>query len=97
MDLVILNSGQMTRMTSELASPSPNLSTTPAGWHLTPTDLMCTSPTYTMVLRWNLDPSGPEVETLPLLPRSPGGYSNSGVALGAHLRWWVVPLYWGEL
>ncbi|GBL80633.1 hypothetical protein AVEN_225303-1 [Araneus ventricosus] len=43
--------------------------TTPAGGHLVPTDLTCTRPAYTAVLRWNrvsdLEPSGTEVEKLP--------------------------------
>ncbi|GFY02521.1 hypothetical protein TNCV_3504011 [Trichonephila clavipes] len=34
MDLVILNHGQMTRTSPELAHPSPNFRTTPTGGHL---------------------------------------------------------------
>ncbi|GBO15086.1 hypothetical protein AVEN_237407-1 [Araneus ventricosus] len=35
-DLVILNCGQMTRTTPDLAPPSPNFRTTPAGGRLAP-------------------------------------------------------------
>ncbi|GBL78705.1 hypothetical protein AVEN_65267-1 [Araneus ventricosus] len=59
----------MTRTTPELAHPNPNSRTTPAGGHLAQTDLACTRPAYTVVLRWNrvsnLEPSGLEAETLP--------------------------------
>ncbi|GBN83845.1 hypothetical protein AVEN_235116-1 [Araneus ventricosus] len=42
--LVILNRGQMTRMTPELAAP-PNFRTTPMRGRLTPTyDLICNKP-----------------------------------------------------
>ncbi|GFV59610.1 hypothetical protein TNCV_228511 [Trichonephila clavipes] len=34
MDLVILNQGQVTRTTAELATPSPKFPTTPAGGNL---------------------------------------------------------------
>ncbi|GBM29351.1 hypothetical protein AVEN_175989-1 [Araneus ventricosus] len=58
----------MTRTILELASLSPNFLAIPAGRHLAPTDLACTRPAYTAVFRWkrvsNLEPSGPEVETL---------------------------------
>ncbi|GBO20806.1 hypothetical protein AVEN_176857-1 [Araneus ventricosus] len=57
----------MTRTTPEL--PSPFFRTIPTGGYLAPTDLTCTRPSYTAVLRWNrdsnLEPSGPEVEILP--------------------------------
>ncbi|GBM66184.1 hypothetical protein AVEN_246404-1 [Araneus ventricosus] len=44
-DLVILNLGQMTRTTPELAPPSPNFHATPAGGRLTTTyDLACNRP-----------------------------------------------------
>ncbi|GBM57777.1 hypothetical protein AVEN_90947-1 [Araneus ventricosus] len=57
----------MTRTTHELPAPSLSFRTIPAGGHLAPTDLACTRPAYTAVLRWNRDsnlqPSDPE--TLP--------------------------------
>ncbi|GBM66348.1 hypothetical protein AVEN_227814-1 [Araneus ventricosus] len=44
-DLVILNLGQMTRTTPELAPPLPNFRTTPTGGRLTPKyDLTCNRP-----------------------------------------------------
>ncbi|GBN63813.1 hypothetical protein AVEN_190365-1 [Araneus ventricosus] len=44
-DLVILNLGQMTRTTPELAPPSPNFHATPTGGRLTTTfDLTCNRP-----------------------------------------------------
>ncbi|GBN29803.1 hypothetical protein AVEN_33460-1, partial [Araneus ventricosus] len=72
--LVILNHCQMTRTTPELAPPS-NFCTTPEGGNLATTDLTCTRPAYTAVLQWNrvsnLEPSTPEVETLPPGHRGP--------------------------
>ncbi|GBM16321.1 hypothetical protein AVEN_194059-1 [Araneus ventricosus] len=44
-DLVILNHGQMTRTTPELAHPSPNFHATLTGGHLATTyDLACSRP-----------------------------------------------------
>ncbi|GBO02126.1 hypothetical protein AVEN_154094-1 [Araneus ventricosus] len=44
-NLVILNLGQMTRTTPELAPPSPNFHATPTGGRLTTTyDLTCNRP-----------------------------------------------------
>ncbi|GBN61306.1 hypothetical protein AVEN_54686-1 [Araneus ventricosus] len=44
-DIVFLNRGQMTRMTPELAHPSPNSRATPTGDHLaTMYDLACSRP-----------------------------------------------------
>ncbi|GBM64625.1 hypothetical protein AVEN_28226-1 [Araneus ventricosus] len=44
-DLVILNCGQMTRTTPELAPPSPNFRATPTGGRLATTyDLACNRP-----------------------------------------------------
>ncbi|GBN57575.1 hypothetical protein AVEN_17322-1, partial [Araneus ventricosus] len=44
-DLVILNQGQMTRTTPELAPPSPNFRATPTGGRLVTTyDLSCRRP-----------------------------------------------------
>ncbi|GBM29908.1 hypothetical protein AVEN_246467-1 [Araneus ventricosus] len=44
-DLVILNRGQMTRTTPELAPPSPNFRATPTGGRLATTyDLACNRP-----------------------------------------------------
>ncbi|GBL88405.1 hypothetical protein AVEN_103052-1 [Araneus ventricosus] len=44
-----------TGLTSVLGRPGQcgYFDTTPVGGHLTPTDLTCTGPTYTAVLRWN--------------------------------------------
>ncbi|GBL85951.1 hypothetical protein AVEN_63254-1 [Araneus ventricosus] len=68
-DLVILNRGQMTKATPELAASSPSFHSTPAGGHLASTDLTCTRLAYMAVLRWNrvsnLEISSPKVETLP--------------------------------
>ncbi|GBM53709.1 hypothetical protein AVEN_56407-1 [Araneus ventricosus] len=43
----------MMRTTPELVPPSPNFRTTPVRGHLAHTDLTCTTPAYTAVLRWN--------------------------------------------
>ncbi|GBN50666.1 hypothetical protein AVEN_249551-1, partial [Araneus ventricosus] len=57
----------MTRTTPELAPRSPNFRTKPTGGHLDPTNLTCTRPDYTEVLRWNrvshLECSGSSVES----------------------------------
>ncbi|GBN21438.1 hypothetical protein AVEN_138789-1 [Araneus ventricosus] len=47
----ILNRAHMTMATPGPASPSPNFRATPAGGHMSPTDL--TRPAYTVVFRWN--------------------------------------------
>ncbi|GBM42379.1 hypothetical protein AVEN_130262-1 [Araneus ventricosus] len=61
----------MTRMTPELAPPSPNLHATPTGGRLTTTyDLTCNRPHTRRIFSgigfrtWN--PPGPKAETLPL-------------------------------
>ncbi|GFV23124.1 uncharacterized protein TNCV_1709941 [Trichonephila clavipes] len=41
LDHVILNHGQVTWMTPELAPPSPNFHTTPTGGRFSSTDIMC--------------------------------------------------------
>ncbi|GBL78996.1 hypothetical protein AVEN_48956-1 [Araneus ventricosus] len=43
----------MSRTKLELAPASPDFRTTPAGEHLSPTNLTCTRPTYTVGFRWN--------------------------------------------
>ncbi|GBM41488.1 hypothetical protein AVEN_229117-1 [Araneus ventricosus] len=64
-DLVSSNCGQMTRVTPEMA---PRLFKLPRR-NSAPTDLTCTRPASTADLRWNrfwnLEASGPEVQTLP--------------------------------
>ncbi|GBL84806.1 hypothetical protein AVEN_93839-1 [Araneus ventricosus] len=51
--LIILNRSQMTKMTPELAAPSPNFRTIPTEGQLAPTDLTCTRPAYTAAPRQN--------------------------------------------
>ncbi|GBM38128.1 hypothetical protein AVEN_1522-1 [Araneus ventricosus] len=59
----------MARTTPELAAPSPNFLITAAGGHFSPHGFSAHQAVYTAALRWkrvsNLEPSGPEVETLP--------------------------------
>ncbi|GBL94406.1 hypothetical protein AVEN_7377-1 [Araneus ventricosus] len=59
----------MTRMTPELQLPSPNFLTATVGGRMTHIRFNVHQPVYTKVLRWNrvsnLEPSGPEAETLP--------------------------------
>ncbi|GBL87374.1 hypothetical protein AVEN_118327-1 [Araneus ventricosus] len=59
----------MTRVTPELALPSPNFWTTPAGGRLTPVRFKVHQATNTVDLQWNrvssLEPSDTEAETLP--------------------------------
>ncbi|GFW74032.1 hypothetical protein TNCV_545561 [Trichonephila clavipes] len=50
-DLVILNHGQVTRMTPELAPTSPNSHTTPAGGRLSPDRFNVYQPVYTAGLQ----------------------------------------------
>ncbi|GBO40996.1 hypothetical protein AVEN_160413-1 [Araneus ventricosus] len=62
---------RMTRTTPELSPPLSKLRTTPTGGRLATTyDLTCSRPIYMVDLQWNRvsnpEPSGPEVETLPL-------------------------------
>ncbi|GBL98144.1 hypothetical protein AVEN_268239-1 [Araneus ventricosus] len=75
----------MTKTTPELASPSPNFRTTPTGGHLALTDLTCTRP---VVHRWNqvssLQPSGPEIETLPPGHRGLTGTYTGDCAYGIY-------------
>ncbi|GBN68105.1 hypothetical protein AVEN_205000-1 [Araneus ventricosus] len=65
MDLVILNHGQMTRTTPEVALPPPNFRTTPAGGSLTPTIPIHNGSSVELGFESG-KPSGPEAETLPL-------------------------------
>ncbi|GBN85405.1 hypothetical protein AVEN_29743-1 [Araneus ventricosus] len=59
----------LTRVRHLSLCSSPSFRTTSTGGHLSPTVLTCTKPAYMVVFRWNgvsnLEPSGPEVETLP--------------------------------
>ncbi|GBL71211.1 hypothetical protein AVEN_147812-1, partial [Araneus ventricosus] len=56
-------------------TPSPGFCATPVSEHLAPTNLTCTRPIYTTVLRWNsisnVKTFGSEAKTLPLGHRGP--------------------------
>ncbi|GBO37961.1 hypothetical protein AVEN_178563-1, partial [Araneus ventricosus] len=60
----------MTRTTPELAPPSPNFPTTPAGRRFTHMYDLVQQAQYMTDLKWNLvsnlEPSGYEADTLPL-------------------------------
>ncbi|GBM30211.1 hypothetical protein AVEN_165812-1 [Araneus ventricosus] len=90
MNLVILNRGQLTRTTPELANTSPNFRTTLLGGR-SPSmyDLTCIEATCTVDLQWNwvssLEPSGPEAETLPRGHRGPYHMGYTFRAMGKRI------------
>ncbi|GBM21723.1 hypothetical protein AVEN_118259-1 [Araneus ventricosus] len=69
----------MRRTTPAPASSFPNFRAAFSKGHLTRTDIMCTRPAYTAVLRSyrvsNLQPSGPDAQTLPPGHRGPNRWT----------------------